>query len=183
MIASVTEIRATKNIVQQVQAELEARGIDFERQIAIGIMIEVPSAVMMAEQLAREVDFFSIGTNDLSQYTMAAERTNPDVALLADAFEPAVLKMIQHTVQAAHQAGIKVSVCGQMASELLAVSLLLGLGVDELSVNPVMIPQIKTAIARYRRSEGNNLVSDVLEFDCALQVRQYLKNGGLCTDS
>ena len=174
MIASVKEVRAVKQIMQEVQLELKEQGMDFDEKITIGIMIEVPSAVIMADQLAKEVNFFSIGTNDLSQYTMAAERTNPDVASLADAFEPAVLRMIQQTVKAAHSEGISVSVCGQLASEAIAVPILLGLGVDELSVNPPMIPQVKTAITHCLKSECEALASDVLKLDSAQALKDYL---------
>ena len=154
MVTSLREVRAARQLVTQVQAELTASKIDFDPRMAIGIMVETPAAVMMADLLAKEVDFFSIGTNDLSQYIMAADRTNSKVAALADAYEPAVLRMVRQTIDAAHNAGITVSVCGQLASDPKAVPILLGLGVDELSVNPPTIPGIKAKIASLSRSEG-----------------------------
>lgn len=176
MITSIQEVRAAKQLLQEVQAELQQKEIPFDPSLTIGIMIEVPSVVIMADQLAKEVDFFSIGTNDLSQYLMAAERTNANVAKLADAFEPAVLRMIRRTVDAAHKAGITVSVCGQLASEPTAVPILLGLGVDELSVNPPAIPEIKAKIASLMRSEVNAIASAVLQLDSAAAVRDYVSS-------
>jgi phosphocarrier protein FPr len=175
-IASVTEVRAAKKLMLEVQTELKERGISFDEALEIGIMVEVPAAVTMADLLATEVDFFSIGTNDLSQYIMAADRTNPRVAYLADGFEPAVLRMIRQTVKAAHDAGIMVSVCGQLASEPTAVPILVGLGVDELSVNPPAIPAIKAEIARLRKSEAEAIATAVLQLDSATTVKEYVSN-------
>jgi multiphosphoryl transfer protein len=126
--------------------------------------------------LAREVDFFSIGTNDLSQYIMAADRINPKVAVLADACEPAILRAIRQTVDAARNAGITVSVCGQLASDPTAVPILLGLGVDELSVNPPVIPEIKAYIASLSRKRTEAIASAVLQLDSAAAVREYLSS-------
>ncbi len=176
MVTSVREVRAAKKLVSEVQAELRASKIEFDPGIAIGIMVETPAAVAMADLLAKEVDFFSIGTNDLGQYIMAADRTNPKVAALADAYEPAVLRMIRQTVDVAHNAGITVSVCGQLASDPKAIPILLGLGVDELSVNPPAIPGIKAKIASLSRSEGKAIASAVLQLDSAAAVREYVSN-------
>ncbi len=176
MISSVQEIRAAKQLVLQVQAELKAQGIGFNQAIPIGIMIEVPSAAIMADQLAPEVDFFSLGTNDLAQYIMAADRTNTQVAALSDAFEPAVLRMIQQTVKAAHNAGIRVGICGQLASEPKAVPILLGLLVDELSVNPQAIPAIKEEICRQSFKQTQSTIDVILQLDSAAAVKDYLLN-------
>ncbi len=174
MVTSVREVRAAKEILTIAQAELLEQGIPFDEVIDVGIMVEVPAAVTMADQLAAEVDFFSIGTNDLSQYVMASDRTNPKVATLADAFEPAVLRMIQRTVQAAHEAGIWVGVCGELASSPLATPILVGLGVDELSMNPPAIWAVKAAISRLTRSEAEAIASAVLQLDSAEAVRDYV---------
>ncbi|MDJ0689471.1 MAG: phosphoenolpyruvate--protein phosphotransferase [Xenococcaceae cyanobacterium MO_188.B32] len=176
MVTSVREVRAAKQLVSEVQAELRESKIDFDSEIAIGIMVETPAAVAMADLLAKEVDFFSIGTNDLSQYIMAADRTNTKVAALADAYEPAVLRMIRQTVDAAHNAGITVSVCGQLASDPKAIPILLGLGVDELSVNPPAIPGIKAKIASLNRLETKAFGNAVLQLDSAVAVREYVSN-------
>ncbi|HEY9739281.1 MAG TPA: phosphoenolpyruvate--protein phosphotransferase [Coleofasciculaceae cyanobacterium] len=174
MIASVREIRAAKEILSTAQAELRSLGIPFDEAMEVGIMVEVPAAVAMADQLAAEVDFFSIGTNDLSQYVMAADRNNAKVATLADAFEPAVLRMIQQTVIAAHNAGIWVGVCGELASSPLATPILVGLGVDELSMNPPAIPAVKAAVVRLTISEAEAIASMMLQLDSAEAVRQYV---------
>ncbi|NER07714.1 MAG: phosphoenolpyruvate--protein phosphotransferase, partial [Okeania sp. SIO3C4] len=169
MVASVQEVRAAKKILTEVENSLSEVG-----NIKVGIMVEVPAAVTMANQLAKEVDFFSIGTNDLSQYVMAADRTNSKVANLANGLEPAVLRMIQQTVIAAHEAGISVSVCGQLASNSVAVPILLGLGVDELSVAPPAISIVKRVISQLDMSEVEAIAHSVLELDGAKSVQEYI---------
>ncbi|MEH2220205.1 MAG: phosphoenolpyruvate--protein phosphotransferase [Nostoc sp.] len=174
MIATLTEVRAAKVILGEVQAELNQAGIPFDAAMKVGIMVEVPSAVAIADQLAAEVDFFSIGTNDLSQYIMASDRTNPRVANLADALHPAVLRMVQQTIQAAHAAGISVGLCGELAADTLATPILLGLGLDELSVNPQSIPGVKQAIARFCIVESEAIVASALQQDSAVHVRELI---------
>ncbi|MEH2171217.1 MAG: phosphoenolpyruvate--protein phosphotransferase [Nostoc sp.] len=174
MIATVTEVRAAKVILGEVQAELNQAGISFDAAMKVGIMVEVPSAVAIADRLAAEVDFFSIGTNDLSQYVMASDRTNPRVANLVDALHPAVLRMVQQTVQAAHRAGISVGLCGELAADTLATPILLGLGLDELSVNPQSIPGVKQAIARLSIVESEAIAASALQQDSALDVRELI---------
>ncbi|MGV0104185.1 phosphoenolpyruvate--protein phosphotransferase [Nostoc sp. DSM 114160] len=174
MIATVTEVRAAKVILGEVQAELNQAGIAFDAAMKVGIMVEVPSAVAIADRLAAEVDFFSIGTNDLSQYVMASDRTNPSVANLVDALHPAILRMVQQTVQAAHAAGISVGLCGELAADTLATPILLGLGLDELSVNPQSIPGVKQAIARLSIVESEAIVASALQQDSAEHVRELI---------
>ena len=174
MIASVTEVRAAKVILGEVQAELNQAGISFDAAMKVGIMVEVPAAVAIADHLAAEVDFFSIGTNDLSQYVMASDRTNPRVANLVDALHPAVLRMVQQTIQAAHAAGISVGLCGELAADTLATPILLGLGLDELSVNPQSIPGVKQAIARFSIVESEAIVASALQQDSAMHVRELM---------
>ncbi|MGD1712556.1 phosphoenolpyruvate--protein phosphotransferase [Dapis sp. BLCC M172] len=169
MVASVQEVRAAKKILTEVE-----NSISVINKIKVGIMIEVPAAVTMANQLAKEVDFFSIGTNDLSQYVMAADRTNSKVANLANGLEPAVLRMIQQTVIAAHEAEILVSVCGQLGSNSVAVPILLGLGVDELSVAPPAISIVKRVISELDMSEVKAIAHSVLQLDGAKSVQEYV---------
>ncbi|MEH2228668.1 MAG: phosphoenolpyruvate--protein phosphotransferase [Nostoc sp.] len=174
MIATVTEVRAAKVILGEAQAELNQAGIAFDAAMKVGIMVEVPSAVAIADRLAAEVDFFSIGTNDLSQYVMASDRTNPRVANLVDALHPAVLRMVQQTVEAAHTAGISVGLCGELAADTLATPILLGLGLDELSVNPQSIPGVKQAIARFSIVESEAIAALALQQDSAEHVRELI---------
>ncbi|MEH2394316.1 MAG: phosphoenolpyruvate--protein phosphotransferase [Nostoc sp.] len=174
MIATVTEVRAAKTILGEVQAELNQAGIPFDVAMKVGIMVEVPSAVAIADQLAAEVDFFSIGTNDLSQYVMASDRTNPRVANLVDALHPAVLRMVQQAIQAANAAGISVGLCGELAADTLATPILLGLGLDELSVNPQSIAGVKQAIARLSIVECEAIVASALQQDSAVHVRELI---------
>ncbi|NEP85015.1 MAG: phosphoenolpyruvate--protein phosphotransferase, partial [Okeania sp. SIO3B3] len=169
MVASVQEVRAAKKILTEVENSLSEVG-----NIKVGIMVEVPAAVTMANQLAKEVDFFSIGTNDLSQYVMAADRTNSKVANLTNGLEPAVLRMTQQTVIAAHEAGISVSVCGQLASNSVAVPILLGLGVDELSVAPPAISIVKRVISQLDMLEVEAIAHSVLKLDGAKSVQEYI---------
>ncbi|NEP36507.1 phosphoenolpyruvate--protein phosphotransferase, partial [Moorena sp. SIO3B2] len=176
MVSSVEEVRAAKEILAEAKAELRQEGYGFNEQMPVGIMVEVPAAVTMADQLAAEVDFFSIGTNDLSQYVIAADRTNPKVAKLADALEPAVLRMIQQTVTVAHQAGIPVSVCGQLASNPVGIPILLGLGVDELSVNPPAIATVISVISQLTINQAEMLAGEALQLDSAVGVREYIIN-------
>ncbi|WGV26949.1 phosphoenolpyruvate--protein phosphotransferase [Halotia branconii] len=171
MIASVMEVRAAKTILNDVQNELRQAKIAFDENLQVGIMIEIPSAVAIADQLAAEVDFFSIGTNDLTQYVMAGDRTNPRVATLVDALHPSVLRMIQQTVQAAHTAGIWVGLCGELAADPLAAPILLGLGLDELSVNPQSIPILKQAITQLSVTEAEAIATLALQQDSANHVR------------
>jgi phosphocarrier protein FPr len=176
MISSVAEVRRAKEILHAVQIELRHAEIPFDESMEVGIMVEVPSAVMVADQLAAEVDFFSIGTNDLSQYAMAADRTNTQVASLADALHPAVLRLIHHTVQAAHAAGIWVGVCGELTGDPLATPILLGMGVDELSINPSAIPSIKQQVRQLTMTEATALAQTVVNLHAAEAVRQYVTN-------
>jgi phosphocarrier protein FPr len=176
MVSQLREVVAAKEILQQVRVNLRQENRPCAENIPLGIMIEVPAAVTMADKLATEVDFFSIGTNDLSQYVMACDRTNPRVASLADGLAPPVLRMIEHTVKVAHQQGIKVSVCGQLASDLMAVPILVGLGVDELSVNPPVISKVKEVIARLKVKQVEKMAHKVLDLDSAAAVREYLND-------
>lgn len=176
MIATVEEVQRVKSILGEVQSELRQTNIPIHEAISLGIMVEVPSAVVIADQLAREVDFFSIGTNDLSQYVMASDRTNPQVAALADAMHPSVLRMLQQTVQAAHQAGIWVGLCGELAADPLATSILLGLGLDELSVNPPAIPILKQLISQLSITASQSLTVCALQQNSLAQVKAIISS-------
>jgi multiphosphoryl transfer protein len=175
MIATLTELQAAKALLAEAQTELEADNIAFD-PVPVGIMVEVPAAVAIADQLAAEVDFFSIGTNDLSQYLMAADRTNPRVASLTDALHPAVLRMIQRTVQMAHEAGIWVGLCGELAADRLAVPILLGLGLDEVSASPTAIPLIKQTVGQFSLSEAKAIAETALQQTSVAEVRSTVQS-------
>ncbi|GAB1544570.1 phosphoenolpyruvate--protein phosphotransferase [Scytonema sp. NUACC21] len=176
MIASVEEIRAAKAILADAQTELRQASISFNEGMELGIMVEVPSAVTIADKLAAEVDFFSIGTNDLSQYVMAADRTHPRVATSVDAFHPAVLRMVQQTIQAAHSANIWVGLCGELASDPLATPILLGLGLDEVSMNAQAIPVFKQAVSQLTMAEATEIAVSALQQDSANAVKALLRS-------
>ena len=176
MISQVIELLAAKQILAETMAELKQEKIAFNEQIEIGIMIEVPAAVAMAERLAAEVNFFSIGTNDLTQYVMAADRNNPKVAAIADGLSPAVLRMIQQTIKAAKESQIWVGICGELASSPLAIPILIGLGIDELSVNVTVISEVKKIISELSIAEAEIIAQDVLELDSAAAVREYVSS-------
>lgn len=165
MISGIGELRAARKILEDCQAELDAEGIPFDRTIEIGCMIEVPSAAIMADSLAREVDFFSIGTNDLIQYTIAVDRGNERVSGLYEPCHPALVKLIQTVTEAAKHRGIWTGVCGEMAGNIVLTPLLIGLGIDELSVAPVQLPSIKYAIRKCTAQTCKELVKDCLKLD------------------
>jgi phosphotransferase system enzyme I (PtsP) len=146
MVSSLPELRRARAVIEETRDELRAAGIPFDEKLPVGLMIEVPSAALLADQLARECDFFSIGTNDLTQYTLAVDRSNEHVAHLYDSLHPAVLALIDRAVRAGARAGIPVSLCGEMASNPLAVPLLVGLGIGELSGTPSAVPVVKEII-------------------------------------
>ncbi|PWJ50528.1 phosphoenolpyruvate--protein phosphotransferase [Faecalicatena contorta] len=149
MIIAVEELREARGLVEECKKELRAEDIPFNENIQVGMMIETPASVMCAEEFAKEVDFFSIGTNDLTQYMLAVDRGNKKVAPLYNSFHPAVIKSIQKVIEAGHANGIKVGMCGEFASDEQAVKLLLGMGLDEFSMSAASIPLIKDLIRSY----------------------------------
>jgi len=163
MISGVKEIRQAKAWLAQAKAELRREGVDYDPDMPIGTMIELPAAVMIAEFLAHEVDFFSIGTNDLIQYSIGVDRTNRHVSYLYQPLHPATLRAIKLVVDAAHQAGIEVSLCGEVASDPFCVPLLLGMGIDSISMTPQAIPGIKRIIRQTNMHDCRRLLKDVLE--------------------
>jgi phosphocarrier protein FPr len=174
MITSVDELRETKAMVGEAEAELEREGIPFRRNIRIGVMIEVPAAVAVADQLAREASFFSIGSNDLIQYVMAADRTNSRVAPMADPFQPAVLRTIRQAIEAGRNAGIEVALCGELAADPLATPLLLGLGLEEFSVSAPLIPELKRAISHWSLRDARDVAREAMSLDSSQATRRFL---------
>lgn len=174
MVSSVDEIIRARARVDEIIADLDTTGEPRSTDIEIGVMIEVPSAAVMADVLVQHVDFFSIGTNDLTQYTLAVDRTNPAVAHMADALHPAVLRLIRAVVEPAHVAGKWVGVCGELAGDPVAAPILVGLGVDELSMSAPSIPFVKQAIRAISRSAARDLAMRALDLDGPAQVRKLL---------
>ena len=171
MIATIEELRQARRCLDEARSELKTRGAAFAEQVEMGIMIEVPSAAFTAQFLAREADFFSIGTNDLIQYTFAADRGNEKVAYLYEPLHPAILHVLKKIIDDAHAAGKWVGMCGEMAGDLNAVALLLGLGLDEFSVNPAAIPEIKSLIRSLDLPTVQALASQVLTLATAAEIR------------
>ncbi len=175
MVATVSEARAARAMVEQARADLAARGALMAERVEVGIMVEVPSAALIADQLAREVDFFSIGTNDLAQYTFAADRTNARVAHLTDAFHPAVLRLVRQVIDAAHAAGKWAGLCGELAGEPLAVPILFGMGLDEFSMNPPAIPLTKEIVRGLTMDEARSAALVALNFEEGSAVRELVR--------
>ncbi len=175
MIATLGEWRAARDLLEEARLEVQRRGTRVPDRIETGIMVEIPAAALKAGQFAAEVDFFSIGTNDLTQYTLAAERGNARVAKLADAVHPAVLKLIGQVVVAAHARDKWVGVCGELAGDPVGVPLLVGLGVDELSMNPPSIPRAKQIIRALDYAEAGARAQRALELESAEAVRDAIR--------
>ncbi len=172
MISGYGELKRVLNIWEEAKAEVRRTGAPFHQDMEVGIMIEVPSAVVMADELAREVDFFSIGTNDLIQYTLAVDRVNEKIAYLYDPLDPAVLRLINQVITVGHRHNIWVGMCGEMAGDVLSVPILLGLGLDEFSVSPVAVPEVKKLITSLELSEARKLARTVLDYRSADDIRQ-----------
>ena len=177
LISSLQELLKAKDIVKEVMEELNQEGINFDEKIEIGVMIEVPSAAMVANDLAKEVDFFSIGTNDLIQYTMAVDRGNEKVAHLYSPAHPAILKLLKMTINAAKKNNIKIGICGEMGGEIEYTILLLGLGLREFSVAPAMIiPEVKKIIRSVTYERAKEAAETVCSYDDPAKTIKYLRN-------
>ena len=176
MIADVGEVRQAKKILAQVMGELDSAGIPFDPGVEVGIMIETPAAALAADILAGEVDFFSIGTNDLIQYTMACDRTNEHISYLYRPLHPVILRLVKTVVDAGHRAGRWVGMCGEMAGEGQAIPILLGLHLDEFSVNPSAIPSAKEIIRSLSLEESQRVAAAALDLKTEAEVRRYVDN-------
>jgi phosphotransferase system enzyme I (PtsI) len=185
MISGLQEVLDTRKMLHEVMDDLDREGVDYRRDIELGAMIEVPSAVAVADILARHVDFFSIGTNDLIQYALAIDRINEHVAFMYQPFHPAILRLIQQVVNAAKAGGIRVAVCGEMAGDPLCAFILLGLGLDELSMNPWSIPVVKNIIRSISIKEARADFRRIIKLDTAAKVKEFIlkKMEGLLQDS
>jgi phosphotransferase system enzyme I (PtsI) len=170
MISGLDELNQANALVEEYKAELRQEGIPFDERLEIGAMIETPSAAVVADSLAKRVSFFSIGTNDLIQYSLAVDRMNEKIAHLYEPTHPAIVRLIKMIVDAAHNHGVRVAVCGEMAGDPALAPLLIGLGVDELSVAPPLVPQIKFIIRRLKLSEAAELATFALNCEAASEI-------------
>jgi phosphotransferase system enzyme I (PtsI) len=174
MVATLNEVQKARTFLRQAQEDLRRKGIPFDEKMKIGVMIEVPAAALVAEQIAAEVDFLSIGTNDLIQYLMAVDRGNDSVAPLFQPFNPAVLRTIKYIMDAAHKRGIQAGMCGEMAGDPLATVLLVGMGLDEFSVVPTVLPEIKKIIRSIKAKDARRVADKVLGMHHEPEIREYL---------
>ena len=175
MISCVQEIREAKKVLDEAKRRLLIDGIKFKAEIEVGIMIEIPSAAVMADILAKEVDFFSIGTNDLIQYTLAVDRMNEKVSALYDPFNPGVLRLIANVIEQGQKMGIHVAMCGEMAGDPLASQLLIGMGLTEFSMSAVSIPMVKDRLIKSSFLEARAVWRDVREMASSDEIRRYLQ--------
>lgn len=175
MISGLHEVKDAKQVLEAARQQLIMEGKGFGRNIPVGIMIETPAAAEIADVLAAEVDFFSIGSNDLIQYTLAVDRGNDRVAYLYDQYHPAVLALIERTVKAARKHKKWVGLCGEMAGDPLAVLLLIGMGIDELSTSPLMLPEVKNIIRSVSYGYARKVVAKALKMHTGPEVRRYLE--------
>jgi len=176
MVISLNEVRKSKEILEECKAELRAEGIAFDEDVKIGIMVETPATAFRARQFAKEVDFFSIGTNDLTQYTLAVDRGSEQISNLYDTYNPAVLEAIRLSIEGAHEGGITISMCGEFAGDENATALLLGLGLDAFSMSASSIPKIKRNLINSSYEEAKILAKEALELSTAEEIKAKIKN-------
>ncbi len=175
MIATLQEFRDAKAILLEEKERLISEGIEVSNDIEIGIMVEIPSTAMMADTFAKEVDFFSIGTNDLIQYTMACDRMSEKISYLYQPYNPAILRMVRNVVNAANAEGKWAGMCGEMASDPIAIPLLLGIGLHEFSMSATAVLPSRLQIANLSKSEIEKAIDEVLDLATADEVEQYVK--------
>ena len=175
LVTCVEEIRAVKAMVEEIKKDFDANGIAYDKDIEVGCMIETPAASLIADILAKEADFFSIGTNDLTQYTMSVDRGNADVAYLYSTFQPSVLRSIRHIIESGVKAGIPVGMCGEAAADPLMIPLLISFGLNEFSVNPVLVLTARCIISKWSKAEADALTEKVMSLDTESEIVKLLK--------
>ena len=176
LVTTAAEVRAVKEKVKKIAAELEKSGIEYDHGIQVGIMVETPAASLVADLLARESGVFSIGTNDLTQYTMAADRGNPQVAYLNKPYDPAVLRSIRHIIRCAKNAGIPVGMCGEAAADPLLIPLLLDFGLEEFSVSPTSVLATRYQISKWTKESAASVAKEVMNLETADAVERLLRS-------
>ncbi|SDB34803.1 phosphoenolpyruvate--protein phosphotransferase [Butyrivibrio sp. INlla16] len=175
LVTTVDEVRSVKALVGEIKDNLSSEGIDYDKNIEVGCMIETASASLIADLLAKEADFFSIGTNDLTQYTMSVDRGNPKVAYLYSSFQPSVLRSIKYIIECGKKAGIPVGMCGEAAADPLMIPLLMSFGLDEYSVNPVLVLTARCIISKWSKAEADTLADKVMAMDTEADIVAALK--------
>ena len=175
MIMDIEEVRKAKAIFENCKKELREEGIEFDEKIMLGIMVETPAVAFRAKHFAKECDFFSIGTNDLTQYTLAVDRGNEKIANLYDTYNPAVLQAIKMLIDGAHEGGIKISMCGEFAGDENAVAILFGMGLDSFSMSGISIPRVKRILMKLDKKECEKLVERILELSTASEIKNEVK--------
>ncbi|WP_034446453.1 phosphoenolpyruvate--protein phosphotransferase [Butyrivibrio sp. AE2032] len=175
LVTCVEEIRQVKELVAQIKKDFDEKGIAYDKDIEVGCMIETPAASLIADLLAKEADFFSIGTNDLTQYTMSVDRGNADVAYLYSTFQPAVLRSIKHIIECGRNAGIPVGMCGEAAADPLMIPLLISYGLTEFSVNPVLVLTARCIISKWSKAEADALAEKVMALSTESEIQSLLK--------
>ncbi|MCR5603549.1 MAG: phosphoenolpyruvate--protein phosphotransferase [Lachnospiraceae bacterium] len=175
LVTTVDEIRSIKRLVSDIKEDFVKEGIDHDTDLEVGCMIETASASLIADLLAAEADFFSIGTNDLTQYTMSVDRGNPSVAYLYSPFQPSVLRSIRYITECAHRAGIPVGMCGEAAADPLMIPLLIAFGLDEYSVNPVLVLTARSIISKWSKKEADELARRVMELSTEEEITAVLR--------
>lgn len=175
LVTGVEELRSVKKLIEEIKSELDKEGINYNKDIKIGVMIETPAASLVADLLAKEADFFSIGTNDLTGYTMAVDRGNANVAYLYSSFAPAVLRSIKHIITEGKKAGIPVGMCGEAAADPMLIPLLISFGLDEYSVTPTSILSTRKEISRWTKKEADEIANEIMALDTEKQVVDTLE--------
>jgi phosphoenolpyruvate-protein phosphotransferase len=175
MVATVEEVVKARKILDEVKYELDSKGIKYDKDMEVGVMIEIPSAALMSKEIAKHVDFLSIGTNDLVQYLLAVDRTNELVANLFDEFHPAVIRTIKYVIDAGHEAGISVAMCGEMAGNPLATAMLLGMGLDEFSAVSSVLPVLKKIVRETNYKSARKFARQILKLESSEQIRKELR--------
>ena len=175
LVTCVDELRAVKEMISEIKKEFDANGTDYDKDLEVGCMIETPAASLIADILAKEADFFSIGTNDLTQYTMSVDRGNADVAYLYSTFQPSVLRSIKHIIESGVKAGIPVGMCGEAAADPLMIPLLISFGLTEFSVNPVLVLTARCIISKWSKKEADELAEKIMNMTTEAEIVAALK--------
>lgn len=175
LVTCVDELRAVKELVEEIKKDFDEKGIAYDKDIEVGCMIETPAASLIADILAKEADFFSIGTNDLTQYTMSVDRGNADVAYLYSTFQPSVLRSIKNIIECGRKAGIPVGMCGEAAADPMLIPLLISFGLTEFSVNPVLVLTARCVISKWSKEEADKLAEKVMALDNEKEIAALLK--------